>query len=136
METDQVVFDEIELKEVIFSAALMSSIDKDVHDKEWEVIDSFASEHWKKDYGNFIEFQKRIFSEINHLLQDEASLYEKIDLMISEFSHRFSQQQKSIILDLLGYVMVADNIVAIEESNLFTAFFERLSIENSPISHI
>ena len=130
METDQVVFDETELKEVIFSAALMSAIDKDVHEKECEVIESFASRHWKEGYGDFIEFQKRIFSEINDLMQDETILFETIDRMISEFSSRFSTQQKDTILDLLGFVVIADDVVVSEECKLFTAFFERLAAKN------
>ena len=57
-------FDEKTLKNVISCAVLMSSIDGQIHEKEWEIIQSFADQHWKVDYQSFAEFQQRTIREI------------------------------------------------------------------------
>ncbi len=120
------LFNETELKLVIYCAAMMSSIDKEVHDREWDAIQSFADKHWKDMFGDFVEFQKRIFTEINDLLKDESALYEKVDTLTTELGQNLSSEQRKVILGLLGDVIDADNVLAIEETNLFAAFIKRL----------
>ncbi len=130
METQAVQFSENELKRVVFSATLMSAIDKEIQEREWKIIHSFAGEHWKADYEDFIEFQKRIFLEVKDLLEDEVVLYETIDGMITEFGESFSQDQKTIVLSFIGYLFSGNGIAALDQSKVFKAFVERMRIEH------
>ncbi len=123
MENELASFDEEKLKLIVFSAALMSSIDRDVHEMEWDIIQSFSSSFWREEYGNFIEYQKRIFNEINTLLEDETRLYERIDNLTNELSSCLSDDQQNKVLSLMEEVMTADDRA---ENSLCSAFFSRL----------
>ena len=117
MESQQVHFNETELKQVLFSAALMSTVERDGDERDWVIIESFAEGYWKPDYGDYTQFQKRMFNEISELLMDEVALYETIDTLISDFGISYNQDQKRIILGLLGYLFAADGISQMEKSN-------------------
>ena len=60
------------------------------------------------------------------MLKDETMMYEKIDTMTAELASNFSLSQKNVILSLLAEVIAADDRMAMEESNLFDTFFNRL----------
>ncbi len=132
MENCDVDFNETDLKRVVFCAVLMSSIDRDVHEKEWEVIESFVNAHWKEEYGRFVDFQKNLLYEIYELLETESELYQKIDEIIDALVADLDQGQKDAVLELVGDVMAADDIMAMEESNLFANLFERLETPTPP----
>ncbi len=125
MENELTSLDESKLKLIVFSAALMSSIDRDVHEMEWDIIQSFSSGFWREEYGSFVEYQKRIFTEINALLEDETLLYERIDNLTNELNSCLSDDQQDKVLSLMEEVMTADG----EENTLSSAFFSRLGVK-------
>ncbi len=127
METSQIQFKDHELKQVIFAAVLMSSIDKDIHEKEWEIIESFGESHWKQGYGDFGALQQSLLAEVRELLTDETSLHERIESLVTGFKKQYSPEQKNVIIDLLGNIIEADDVLDSNETNLFGTFLERLS---------
>ncbi|MBU3917628.1 hypothetical protein KKA14_19025 [bacterium] len=128
MENELISFDETNLKLVVYSAALMSSIDRDVHESEWDIIQSFSSTFWREEYGSFIEYQKRIFSEINTLLEDETRLYEEIDNLTNELSSCLSDAQQNRVLSLMEEVMAVNDEA---EHTLCAAFISRLGVKQN-----
>ncbi|MBU2515048.1 hypothetical protein KJ966_27325 [bacterium] len=127
MDTSHIQFNERELKQVIFTAALMSSIDRDEHEKEWNIIKSFGKSHWKQEYGDFEEFQRSSLAEIRTLLEDDTSLFERIEMLITDFGAHYTSEQKNMVIDLLGAIMEADEVLDSDETNLFGTFLERLT---------
>ena len=128
METHIRQFDEDNLKKVISSAVLMSSIDGEVHENEWEVIETFAKKYWKDEYQEFEEYELSVKKEIDTLLKDKFKFQPKLDALVEHLTDNLNSQQKNIMLNLVGDVMVADNIMTLEETKLFSTFMEKLGI--------
>ncbi len=127
-ETKVNLFDETTLKNVISSAILMSSIDGEIHEKEWDVINSFAKIHWKDEYQNIEQYKADIKKEIINVLNENAKLKKKLNELVEQLTGHLNSVQKNIALNLVGDVMVADNVMTLEESKLFFTFMEKLGI--------
>ena len=124
-------FDEKTLKRVISCAVLMSSIDGEIHEKEWEIIQSFAGQHWKDDYQDFAEFQQWTTQEINSILKQNEKMQSRLDKLVSNLTVNLDSQQKNLVLNLIGDIMIADGIMNLDESKLFTTFMDKLGIRIS-----
>lgn len=122
------LFDEATLKNVIACAVLMSSIDGEIHDTEWQVIQSFADTYWKDGYVDFELFQEEVTHEIDRVFKDEETFQEKLDQFIEKLTDNLSSNQKNTVLTLVGDVMAADGIMTLEESKLFSKLMNTLGI--------
>ncbi len=122
------LFDETTLKRVISSAVLMSSIDGEVHEKEWDVIKQFMEEHWQDEYESFEVHEEKIKNEIKHLLNKKSQLQQRLNSIVDHLTCDLTSEQKNIVLNLVGNVMIADGIMTIEESKLFSTFMEKMGI--------
>lgn len=125
------LFDERTLKSVITCALLMSSIDGEVHDREWDVIQLFIDRYWKKNYQDFPKFKKQMEQEIESVFNDFKSFQDRLDAMLEKLTDNLSADQKNALLNLVGDVMIADGIMTLEESKLFATFMEKLGIRIS-----
>jgi molybdopterin converting factor small subunit len=124
-------FDENTLKNVISCAVLMSSIDGEIHKSEWDVIQNFAEEHWKEDYQIFAEFREKTFEEIEAIIKENENFRSMLDQTVDDLTGNLSSQQKNLALNLVGDVMIADGIMTLDESKLFTTFMDKLGIRIS-----
>lgn len=122
------LFDEKTLKNAISCAVLMSSIDGEIHRTEWQVIQEFAGKYWQEDYQDFSRFQDEITKEIETVFKDEESFQSRLDHFIHELTNDLNSEQKNLVLNLVGNVMVADGIMTLEESKLFSTLMEKLGI--------
>jgi tellurite resistance protein len=122
------LFDEAKLKSVITCALLMSSIDGEVHDTEWNVIQTFINRYWKKDYQEFPKFKKIMEQEIETVFKDNQLFQARLDNLIEKLTTNLTSDQKNALLNLVGDVMIADGIMTLEESKLFATFMEKLGI--------
>ncbi len=127
-ENNENLFDEDTLKNAIACAVLMSSIDGEIHDSEWQVIQSFADKYWKDDYDDYNEFQETITGEIGDVFNVEETFQEKLKLFVKKLTDNLTSQQKNVIINLVGDVMAADGIMTLEESKLFATLMEMLGI--------
>lgn len=127
------VFNEKSLKNAVRSAILMSLIDGELHEKEWDVIQAFVDENWREEYEDFNQFQesvkKDIIEEIEGILSDEEKLKHKIDEMVDDLVPDLTLPQKNIVLNLVGDIMVADGIMTLQESKLFSVFMDRMGLK-------
>ena len=127
------VFNEKALKNAIYSAILMSLIDRELHEKEWEVIQAFADEHWLDEYDDFEEYQevikKEIIKEVEIIISDPKLLNQKIEAIVEELIPDLTLPQKNLVLNLVGDVMVADGIMTLEESKLFAVFMDKMGLQ-------
>ncbi len=127
------VFNENSLKNAVYSAILMSLIDGELHETEWKVIQSFVNEHWREEYEDFKTYQgvvkKRITREVETILADPEKLKHQIEAVVEELTPELTLPQKNIVLNLVGDVMVADGIMTLEESKLFTVFMEKMGLQ-------
>ncbi len=124
-------FDEEALKNAITCALLMSSIDGEVHDKEWDIIQTFIDRHWKKEYQDFPKFKKVVEQELDAVLKDKESFQSSLNSLIEKLTLHLSSDQKNVLLNLVGDIMIADGIMTLEESKLFATFMEKLGIRIS-----
>lgn len=122
------MFDEETLKNVISCAVLMSSIDGEIHADEWEIIQGFADKHWKSDYTSFTKHQKSIQNDIQSILNKEDKVQLKLNELVEKLTGNLNAEQKNIVLNLIGDVMVADGIMTLEESKLFATFMDKIGI--------
>lgn len=122
------MFDEETLKNVISCAVLMSSIDGEIHADEWEIIQGFADKHWKPDYKSFTKHQKLITNDINSILNKEEKVQLKLNELVEKLTGNLNAEQKNVVLNLIGDVMVADGIMTLEESKLFATFMDKIGI--------
>jgi len=127
------VFNENSLKNAVYSAILMSLIDGELHETEWKVIQGFVNEHWREEYEDFKTYQsvvkKRITREVETILADPEKLKNQIEAVVEELTPELTLPQKNIVLNLVGDVMVADGIMTLEESKLFTVFMEKMGLQ-------
>lgn len=123
------IFDETNLRNAISCALLMSYIDGEVHDKEWAVIQRFVDTHWKKHYQDFKQFKIEVEEQISPYLIDSIAYHGVLKELIDNLTKEMSPGQKSILLSLVKDVMIADGIMAAEETRLFDMFTEKLGIE-------
>lgn len=124
-------FDEETLKNIIACALLMSSIDGEVHEKEWRIIKDFADEHWKEEYSDFGRFQKSAWKEIRSLFDENKKFQMKLNELVGKLTYNLNSHQKNTVLNLIGDVMIADGVMTLEESKLFATFMEKLGIRIS-----
>ena len=122
------LFDENTLKDAIACAVLMSSIDGEIHDTEWQVIQSFANKYWKDDYMDFNTFQGEITGKIESVFNEEETFQEKLNQFLEKLTGNLTSQQKNIVLNLVGDVMAADGIMTLDESKLFASLMDKLGI--------
>lgn len=122
------LFNETTLKNAIACALLMSSIDGEVHEKEWAVIQGFVEKYWKEDYQHFPLYKSEMEHEIEQLLVGGKSLQSRINQRVTQLTGNLNSSQKNIVLNLVGDVMVADGMMTLEESKLFATFMEKLGI--------
>ncbi len=125
------LFDESTLKSVITCALLMSSIDGEVHDREWDVIQLFIDRYWKKEYQDFSKFKKQMEQELETMYYDFKSFRDRLDSLLKKLTNNLSADQKNALLNLVRDVMIADGIMTLEESKLFATFTEKLGIKIS-----
>ena len=127
------VFNEKALKNAIYSALLMSLIDGYLHENEWDIIQSFADTHWREEYENFDQYKDEVKHEINQLLSktknEKEVIAKRVQKIVEELTPDLTHQQKNIVLNLVGDVMIADGIMTLEESKLFQVFMEKLGIQ-------
>jgi hypothetical protein len=124
MDTDGSLFDLDMLKKVIRCAALISSIDGAIHDREWETIQDFGDRNTSTDLAVFYE---TVLMEISQLLPDEPEMLTRTDTLIEELSAQLNEQQKSVVLQLLEHVLVTGYPRGTEDAGLFCSFLQRLS---------
>ncbi len=122
------LFDETTLKNIISSAVLMSSIDGEIHQKEWEIILSFVDQHWQDDYQDFKSHQQNIERDIGMIFQEKEKFQQKLNDLVEQLTTNLNSRQKNIVLNLVGEVMIADGIMTLEESKLFATFMDKLDI--------
>lgn len=125
------LFDEETLKNIISCAVLMSSIDGEIHKDEWSIIQSFANRHWKTDYDSFSSFEKLVKTEIEAIFNEKEKFQMKLNELVRKLTGNLNSQQKNIVLNLVGEVMIADGIMTLEESKLFQTFMDKLGIRIS-----
>ena len=118
-------FDKREITEVLFCALLMSAIDKEIHIKEWEVIQVFINRYWKNDFGSFKDLERVIVKELSKLLKDSEKLEARLEHLFSWLAEELSQNQKQVVLDLVSEVMAAD------ESDLFAKFLKTFGLQKT-----
>ena len=127
------VFNEKSLKNAIYSAILMSLIDRELHEKEWEVIQAFADEHWLEEDEDFDQYQevikKEIINEVEIIIADPLLLKQKIEAIVEDLIPDLTLPQKNLVLNLVGDVMVADGIMTLEESKLFAVFMDKMGLQ-------
>lgn len=124
-------FDEETLKNIIACALLMSSIDGEVHEKEWRIIKDFADIHWKEEYSDFGRFQKSVWREIRTLFDEDKKFQMKLNELVGKLTCNLNSHQKNTVLNLVGEVMIADGVMTLDESKLFATFMEKLGIRIS-----
>lgn len=122
------LFNEVTLKSAIYSAVLMSLIDGELHDDEWKIIETFAKIYWLEDYENFEIYERKIKREIQSFLADNSKLEVTISDVVSHLTPELTSQQKNVVLNLVGEVMIADGVMTLEESKLFAVFMEKMGI--------
>jgi hypothetical protein len=123
MEPDDILFDLDTLKKVIRCAALISSIDGVIHDREWEAVQDFGDRHTSADLTAFYE---ELLVEIGRLPLDEAEMLTCTDTLVEELSLRLDERQKNTTLQLLEHVLITGYPRGTEDAVLFCAFLERL----------
>ncbi|MCP4754913.1 MAG: hypothetical protein GY866_28895 [Proteobacteria bacterium] len=128
LDDETIVYNERTLKKVIFSAVLMSLIDGELHEKEWDVIESFADKYWREEYDLFYEYEKEVKKEIGAIVADESVLMGRIDGIVEQLVSQLDSPQKNEVLNLVGDVMTADGVMTLEESKLFALFMEKIGI--------
>ena len=119
-----------ELIDMVFCALLMSAIDREVHTEEWNVIQLFVQQNWKKEYGDFAAVKKQIVLQLKQLIPHEGQLKNKLDQILTDLKTRLNQQQKNQLLKLAADVMNADNIMSPEESDLYALFLSKLGVQS------
>ena len=122
------MFDEETLRNILSCAVLMSSIDGEIHKKEWDVIQNFANMHWKADYRGFSRFEKQVKKEIESIFSEQEKFQLKLNELVEKLTGNLNSEQKNIVLNLVGDVMVADGIMTLEESKLFATFMDKIGI--------
>lgn len=123
------IFDESNLKNAISCALLMSYIDGEVHDREWAIIQKFVDTHWKKEYQNFKQFKIEVEEQIAPYLIDSISFQGVLRELIDNLTKEMSSSQKTILLTLVSDIMIADGVMAVEETRLLDMFNEKLRID-------
>lgn len=121
-------FDEKSLKDAVYAAALMSFIDGEFHDSEWDVIHVFVNDHWKKHYGNFDEHRDQIKQEIEYVVSTKSNLQKRLNDIVEELTSELTSNQRNVVLNLVGDVMAADGVLTLEESKLFATFMDKMGI--------
>lgn len=127
----EVQFDKREITEVLFCALLMSAVDKEIHVKEWEVIQIFIKRYWDNEFGSFKDLEKMIIKELGRLLKDSEKLDARLDHLFSWLGEKLSQNKKQIVLDLVSQVMAADEKLLLSESDLFAKFLKAFGVQKS-----
>ena len=108
----------------------MSAIDKEIHKKEWNVISAFVKKHWKKEYGDFSNYKIKMINDLKGIVSSFEHIKNQLEEILTDLNPSLSQPQKTILLQLVGEVMAADNIMTIEESDLFAIFLKNLGVQN------
>lgn len=127
-ETTTIQFDEENLKCAITCALLMSSIDGVVHDKEWAIIQRFVNAHWKEEYQDFKQYRAEVEQQLAPYLIDSIAFQGLLSEWVDNLTKDMTKAQKTILLDLVEDIMVADGILTMEETRLFDTFTEKLRI--------
>ncbi len=127
------VFNEKSLKNAVYSAILMSLIDGELHETEWTVIQGFVDEHWREEYENFDQYKDvvktEIIKEVEAIISNPEQLKKKIEAIVADLIPDLTLSQKNIVLNLVGDVMVADGIMTLEESKLFSVFMDQMGLQ-------
>lgn len=125
------IFDELNAKNAIACALLMSHIDGEVHEKEWAVIQKFVNAHWKPDYQDFKQAKVDVEQEIKPYLIDSLGFQGVLGELVDNLTKKMSSGQKTILLKLVNDVMVADGVMKAEEVRLFETFKEKIQVKGS-----
>lgn len=127
------VFNEKSLKNAVYSAILMSLIDGELHDTEWDIIQAFVNKHWREEYEDFDTYQKTVkkalIKEVDDIVSNPDKLKQRIETIVADLIPDLTLPQKNIVLNLIGDVMVADGIMTLEESKLFTVFMDKMGLK-------
>jgi len=87
------IFDETTLKKVISSAILMSSIDGEFHEKEWNVIRQFMEIHWREEYEDFEKHEEDIKEEIKQILNNKPQLEQRLNTIVEQLIFDLTSDQ-------------------------------------------
>lgn len=120
------LFDKKTLTKVIFCAALMSAIDGDVDQTEWDIIHDFVQERWKREFGEFRTVRVEIIKNLKGLLKNGKVLNEKLDQLTALLSTHLNAAQKRVLVKLVERVMMADGKMKKQEEQLFDRFMNIL----------
>lgn len=106
----------------------MSYIDGEVHPREWALIQRFVDTHWKKEYQDFRQFKVEVKNQIAPYIIDSIAFQGVLRELIDNLTKEMSFAQKSILLNLVSDIMIADGVMATEETELFEMFTEKLRV--------
>ena len=123
-----ILFDEPALKNAITCAIMMSFVDGEIHEKEWDVIQSFIDQFWQEDFSDQYAFKAKVSRDIEMIFSKSESFQAKTIEMVETLAKDLNSAQKDIVLNLVGDVMAADGIMTLEESKLFATFMDKLGI--------
>lgn len=127
-ESAPVIFDEDGLRNAITCAVLMSYIDGELHEKEWEIILRFVDAHWKKSSQEFKQFIDDVKEQIAPYLIQSVAYYGILDELVDNLIKEMTNSQKVVLLNLIEDIMIADGVLTSEESKLFETFSEKMRI--------
>ncbi len=127
MQNEPIEFSDDEIKQIVLAATLMSSIDREVHSSEWNLISAFSQKHWKGKEGDLQDFLQTVLIECQSLLANEGKLNKKVEELILNFNTLYSSEKKNAVIDFLSNIIEADGYLNPDESNLFAIFLDRLS---------
>lgn len=112
------LFDKSTLTSVIFCAALMSAVDGDVDEEEWDVIKSFIKDYWVEDYGDFKKIQNQIAANVKSIIQSRSVMNVKLNKLVKILRSKLTTRQKEVLLRLVEEVMMADRKISPNEEKL------------------
>lgn len=128
MKNYEEAFDEKTIKDVVYAAILMSYIDGEFHEKELDVVQSFAAEYWEDEFEDFDAFQEKAMKNVKKTVDSKSELSKTIDNVVGQLVAELTSQQRNVVLNLLGEVIVADGVMSLAESKLFSTFMDKMGI--------
>jgi uncharacterized tellurite resistance protein B-like protein len=123
------LFDKSTLTTVIFLAALMSAVDGDIDEEEWNVIKQFIQLHWISEFGEFKTVQAQIVSHVKKLVHNPAALKKKVNQLVGILSPKLSMKQKEVLLNLVREVMMADREIDDQEEKLINQLMKIMDVD-------
>ncbi len=123
------LFDKSTLTTVIFLAALMSAVDGDIDEEEWNVIKHFIKSHWVSEFGNFKDVQTQIATHVKSMVHNPEALKKKVNQLVGILSSKLSMKQKEVLLNLVREVMMADREIDAQEEKLINQLMKIMDVK-------